>query len=236
MDLLENPDTYFSSILESPSISKGARYGFNTVDAGKERFRDMYHASKCSLTGHSAAVKKELNYSAIKRQDNTGKASQASKQSIKDTSFVNRTRSASLANQRNMPSAPQAVAIGRPVPETVHSSVPIPFGGSIGGMPASIHPSIGKVGLFIVKGVLSGSNARCIAMLEAFKDIIRDYVTPNHSSLNRTLDAHLKPMINHLVLCRPLSVSMGNAIRHLKFEISNLSHELTEAEVCHLQI
>ena len=34
-----------------------------------------------------------------------------------------------------------------------------------------------------------------------------------------------------LTKCRPLSVSMGNAITHLKFRISSISPELPESEV-----
>lgn len=42
---------------------------------------------------------------------------------------------------------------------------------------------------------------------------------------------HLSPQITHLVSARPMSVSMGNAIRQLKLEISNSDIDLVEQEV-----
>lgn len=42
---------------------------------------------------------------------------------------------------------------------------------------------------------------------------------------------HLNPQIGHLVAARPLAVSMGNAIRHLKVEISVLDIDLPEQDV-----
>lgn len=45
---------------------------------------------------------------------------------------------------------------------------------------------------------------------------------------------HLSPQISYLVSARPMSVSMGNAIRYLKFEISVLGIDLPEQDVSHL--
>jgi translation initiation factor eIF-2B subunit delta len=42
---------------------------------------------------------------------------------------------------------------------------------------------------------------------------------------------YLNPQIGHLVAARPLAVSMGNAIRHLKVEISVLDIDLPEQNV-----
>lgn len=42
---------------------------------------------------------------------------------------------------------------------------------------------------------------------------------------------HLSPQITHLVSARPMSVSMGNAIRQLKLEISNSDIDMVEQEV-----
>ncbi|KAI6164971.1 eukaryotic translation initiation factor 2B delta subunit [Pisolithus thermaeus] len=50
---------------------------------------------------------------------------------------------------------------------------------------------------------ITGANARCIAMLTAFKAVIQDYVTPPNNTLSRHLMTHLSPQINHLVLARP---------------------------------
>lgn len=42
---------------------------------------------------------------------------------------------------------------------------------------------------------------------------------------------HLSPQISYLTAARPMSVSTGNAIRYLKYEISILSIDLPEQDV-----
>ena len=66
------------------------------------------------------------------------------------------------------------------------------------------------------EGTISGSNARCVALLNAMKRVILDYVTPPQKELHRDLDKTIEPLIIFLRQCRTLSVSMGNAIRFLK--------------------
>lgn len=94
----------------------------------------------------------------------------------------------------------------------------------------NIHPAIIRLALMYSENLLIGANSRCISMLEAFKQIIRDYKTPMDAVLNRHLDSYLKPQINYLVQFRPLAISMGNAIRYLKCKIAELPPELAEAE------
>ncbi|BGP46837.1 hypothetical protein JCM10450v2_002687 [Rhodotorula kratochvilovae] len=99
---------------------------------------------------------------------------------------------------------------------------------------ANLHPSIIRLALQYSEFKVVGANARCIAMLEAFKDIISSYTPPPQTSLTRHLPTtHLNPQIAHLIRARPLSVSMGTAIRFLKYEISLLEMEmdLDEAKV-----
>jgi translation initiation factor eIF-2B subunit delta len=59
--------------------------------------------------------------------------------------------------------------------------------------------------------------------------MIEDYETPRDSTLNRHLPgAYLSHQINFLLSARSMSTSMGNAIRWLKTEISNISPEITD--------
>ncbi|XP_077345409.1 translation initiation factor eIF2B subunit delta [Lithobates pipiens] len=95
---------------------------------------------------------------------------------------------------------------------------------------SAIHPSVVRLGLQYSHGIISGSNARCIALLHCFKKVIRDYSTPPHEELSRDLVNRLKPYISFLTQCRPLSASMGNAIKYIKKEISNMSRQLGEEE------
>jgi translation initiation factor eIF-2B subunit delta len=61
--------------------------------------------------------------------------------------------------------------------------------------------------------------------------VIQDYVTPPNNTLSRHLMTHLSPQITHLVSARPMSVTMGNAIRQLKLEISGSDIDLPEQDV-----
>lgn len=87
---------------------------------------------------------------------------------------------------------------------------------------AHIHPAVMRLGLQYAEGTVTGSNARCVALLDAMKRVIDDYATPPHKELARDLDAKLKTYITFLKECRPLSVSMGNAIRFLKGKINGV--------------
>ena len=79
-----------------------------------------------------------------------------------------------------------------------------------------------QVGLQYLSGEVSGGNDRCIAMLLAFREAIKDYTTPPNKTLSRDLTAKISSYVSFLIECRPLSISMGNAIRFLKNRIAKL--------------
>ncbi|KAF5320774.1 hypothetical protein D9619_001019 [Psilocybe cf. subviscida] len=108
-----------------------------------------------------------------------------------------------------------------------HFGQPKPVGHTVKG---DIHPAIVRLGLLFSDFKICGSNARCIAMLTAFKQVIQDYSTPSHNTLSRHLMTHLSPQITHLVTARPMSVTMGNAIRELKVEISGIDIDMIEQD------
>lgn len=93
-----------------------------------------------------------------------------------------------------------------------------------------IHPSIMTLGLQFAEGNISGSNARCVALMKALRDFIEDYITPESCELSRDLNDKLKPQITFLKECRPNSVSMGNAIRSLKSRIQAVPTGVSEVE------
>ena len=79
-----------------------------------------------------------------------------------------------------------------------------------------IHPCIVALGLKYANGSIRGANARCVAMLLAFKTVVGDYVTPPEKAFaTQDLDKRLRPLISFLIECRPKSISMGNAIKVL---------------------
>jgi translation initiation factor eIF-2B subunit delta len=88
---------------------------------------------------------------------------------------------------------------------------------SMVGASKDVHPAVLALGLQYSSYVVCGSTARMVAMLLAFKAVIESYHTPVGTSLARHLTSHhLSPQIDYLRSCRPLSISMGNAIRWLK--------------------
>lgn len=83
-------------------------------------------------------------------------------------------------------------------------------------------------------GQLRGANARTHGLMLAFREVVRDYQSPENADLWKDLPGHLSPMIAWLESCRPKGVGGGNAIRWLKGEINRLGEEdedRTEAEV-----
>ncbi|KAJ1974367.1 hypothetical protein H4R34_004741, partial [Dimargaris verticillata] len=96
--------------------------------------------------------------------------------------------------------------------------------------PAGLHPTVRTLGLQFAEFKICGSNARCIAMLNAFKQVIEDYQTPAQTTLSRHLPTHLSPQIAFLVRMRPLSTTMGNAIRFLKNYITSIDIDTPDSD------
>lgn len=67
-------------------------------------------------------------------------------------------------------------------------------------------------------------------MLLAFREAIKDYSTPPEKTLVRDLTAKISNYVSFLSECRPLSVSMGNAIRFLKKRIFGVPLTASEPE------
>lgn len=87
-----------------------------------------------------------------------------------------------------------------------------------------------QLGFRYAHGVISGSNARCLALLGALREFVRDYETPSDRVMSRDLDSKLKPQIQFIKTCRPLSISMGNAIKYFKVQVHNLQPDMPENE------
>lgn len=93
-----------------------------------------------------------------------------------------------------------------------------------------VHPAVQKVGFQYLAGDIVGGNARCIAMLRAFQEAIKDYSMPPEKTLARDLTAKISSYVSFLNECRPLSISMGNSIRFLKNRIAKLPLTVSESE------
>jgi translation initiation factor eIF-2B subunit delta len=61
---------------------------------------------------------------------------------------------------------------------------------------------------------------------------VRDYTPPARGTLAHDFETHLKPHLQFLIDCRPLTVSMANAIKYFKVQISlTLGKELNDARL-----
>ena len=100
----------------------------------------------------------------------------------------------------------------------------------------SIHPAFIKLGIQFAHDRISGSSARCIAFLNAFKEFLNDFKgsSKENRTVSKDLESKLKPNINFLTQCRPLSISMGNAIKEMKQIILHLPNDTSDSEVTHI--
>ncbi|EFQ94592.1 hypothetical protein PTT_07674 [Pyrenophora teres f. teres 0-1] len=102
---------------------------------------------------------------------------------------------------------------------------------SLVGASKDVHPAVLALGLQYSSYAICGSTARMVSMLLVFKTVIEAYQTPPGNSLARHLTSHhLGPQIEFLKSCRPLSTSMGNAIRWLKDIIIKIDPSTPENE------
>ncbi|BEJ08619.1 hypothetical protein CcaverHIS641_0507130 [Cutaneotrichosporon cavernicola] len=92
-----------------------------------------------------------------------------------------------------------------------------------------IHPLVVRLGVLIASGTLRGASARTMAVLEAFREVVHDYVCPEDAVFWKDLNSHISPMIAYLETCRPKGVGVGNAIRWFKGEITRLGENETDA-------
>jgi len=80
---------------------------------------------------------------------------------------------------------------------------------------AAIHPAVVKLGLKFQSSpgsegeMIVGANARCVGVLQAFKQVIMDYNAPPDKPINRHLDTFLKPQISFLLRWVPFFFFIG---------------------------
>ena len=93
-----------------------------------------------------------------------------------------------------------------------------------------VHPSVLSLGLQYADGVIRGADARALAMLQAFIDVVADFKTPLGDSLLRALPKKLGTQFDFLTACRTHSFTMGNAFAVLKQNISKIGVDENEAD------
>lgn len=91
-----------------------------------------------------------------------------------------------------------------------------------------LHPAIIKLGVQLASRVVTGSNARCIALLDALKKMVRDYTLPAKTEFARGLESHLVASLGYLWASRPPSASQENAVKFFRYHLTQLPNNVDE--------
>lgn len=104
----------------------------------------------------------------------------------------------------------------------------------------AVHPAIVRLGEQYSGGIVKGCNARGVAFMSAIKAVIAEYETPSQKEFGRSLEDVIKNCGIFLQQCRPLAVSVTNAMKHIQFQLRQLPKTETDAKVhaysalCHM--
>ncbi|KAH9633531.1 hypothetical protein HF086_013208 [Spodoptera exigua] len=96
---------------------------------------------------------------------------------------------------------------------------------------SNLHPAIVKLGVQLASKVVSGSNARCVALLDALKKMVRDYTLPAKTEFARGLESHLATSLDFLWAMRSPSASQTNAIKFFRYHLTQLPNNVDEFDV-----
>ncbi|XP_043466791.1 translation initiation factor eIF-2B subunit delta isoform X2 [Leptopilina heterotoma] len=102
--------------------------------------------------------------------------------------------------------------------------------GNVSDLGSKIHPEIVKLGMKYASKIIVGSNARCVAFLHAVKHLVEDFERPSQADFTRGLEVSLQESAVYLDHCRPSAVSMQNALKHLKWQMSLLPTTISDQE------
>ncbi|XP_015587510.1 translation initiation factor eIF-2B subunit delta isoform X2 [Cephus cinctus] len=94
----------------------------------------------------------------------------------------------------------------------------------------NIHPAIVRLGVQYANKIIVGSNARCVALLAAVQQLVKDFERPSQADFTRGLEASLQECVAYLHHCRPLAVSMHNALKHIKGQMTRLPSTISDNE------
>lgn len=62
---------------------------------------------------------------------------------------------------------------------------------------------------------------------------ISDFETPEYKQFSRAFEEHLNLAIDHLMACRPFSVSMNNAHKYVMWHVKKLPNNISD---CHVSL
>ena len=74
-------------------------------------------------------------------------------------------------------------------------------------------------------GSITGGRARCVALLHTLKKVVGAFEVPGDETYAHALTAKINAVVQILQNARPMSVSMGNAVKSLKTHLARMSEE-----------
>ncbi|KAL3266914.1 hypothetical protein HHI36_011064 [Cryptolaemus montrouzieri] len=92
----------------------------------------------------------------------------------------------------------------------------------------NIHPAFIQLGIQYSTKTIMGSNARCISLLSALTHLIRDLRSPPEQEFCRFLESVLQNSSDYLQKCRPMAVSMINALRLFKLQLTQIDTNIPD--------
>ena len=87
------------------------------------------------------------------------------------------------------------------------------------------HPAVSRVARLYADGTVAGGRARCAALLHTLKKVVESFEVPPDETYAHALTARVNAVVQFIQSARPMSVSMGNAVKSLKTHLARMSEE-----------
>ena len=91
------------------------------------------------------------------------------------------------------------------------------------------HPAVSRLARLYADGTITGGRARCAALLHTLKKVVESFEVPPDETYAHALTARVNAVVQHIQSARPMSVSMGNAVKSLKTHLARMSEEHASA-------
>lgn len=231
--------------------------GTLTNDMDKLIISDEQPSQLSSGNGPEKAEKKQLTKAERRAIQETQRAAKATKatekiapKASKESPAATKESVGTKLKQQNTPSTSKEIVARKatPVKKPPQHRVKLFSHLYTDQLPANvlnsstIHPAIVRLGVQYSSGVVKGCNARGLAFMNAIKSVISEYDTPSQKEFSRGLEDVIKSCGSYLQRCRPLAVSVTNAMKFIQFQLNAMKFNQLEprqvnkfksdAEVC----
>lgn len=218
-----------------PKIADGLSEKLDQLKLGnKSESGPIEKPEKKQLSKAERRAIQEAQRAAKAEKSSTAKVQQSSKKDGSVTTKANVSSDKPKSNRKESPPKDRKVMVtSKPSQHRVklfnhlyESVSPKDFINS-----SSIHPAVVRLGAQYSSGIVKGSNARGLAFMNAIKSVVEDYETPSQKEFVRGLEDVIKASGSYLQQCRPLAVSINNAMKFIQWQIRQLPKHEPETEV-----